>query len=306
MFAYFNELSANGRIPEEYLPMVINTLVECINVISEKRVSGIDLDKKIGQYQLTANRWFLDVLDDNTIVDDDMKTLILDMMTTIENPMNDLEEEDFMQATYNGENCIGLGLASEEINNTFTVSLSSTGWNETSYQIMLQKLITDEKGALVVQDVESSCRNVSTPAHIDEMADFFVPIPSSGRELFLQLSELFPHLVFSSKAKGQIKRNHDCPSIEQIYLKLQDIDSAAQKLNGGVLRSELFHYKASPEHEQRRQLPEMYIAFEDGRTRNCEWHLRYTPGCGRIHFSADDGDGHTIYVGHIDGKLGIH
>ena len=306
MFAYFNELSANGSIQEGSLPMVIKSLVECIKALSEKRVSGINLDKRIGQYQLTANRWFLDVLDDKTIVDDDMKSLILDMMTTIENPMHDLEEEDFMQATYNGENCIGLGLASEEINNTFTVSLSSAGWNEISYQIILQKLSGDENGDLVEQDIESSCRNASTTAHVDEIADFFAPIPSSGRELFLQLPELYPHLVFSSKAKGQIKRNHDRPSIEQIYLKLQDIDNAAQKLNGGVLRSEFFHYKASPEHEQRRQLPEMYIAFEDGRTRNCEWHLRYTPGCGRIHFSADEGDGNTIFVGHIDGKLGIH
>jgi hypothetical protein len=306
MFAYFNELSANGSISEGSLPSVINTLVNCIKVLSKKQISGINLDKKIGQYQLTANRWFLDVLDDKTIVDDDMKTLILDIMTTIENPMQDLEEEYFMQATCNGENSIGLGLASEEINNTFAVSLSSTGWEETSYQIILQRLSEDDNGTLVEQDIESSCKNVSSPAHIDKMADFFAPIPASGRELFMQLPELFPHLVFSSKAKGQIKRTQDRPSIEQIYLKLLDIDSAAQRLNGGVLRSDLFHYKASPEHKQRRQLPEMYIAFEDGKTRHCEWHLRYTPGCGRIHFSSDEGDGHTIFVGHVDGKLGMH
>lgn len=306
MFAYFNELSANGSISESSLPSVINTLVNCIKVLSNKQISGINLDKKIGQYQLTDNRWFLDVLDDKTIVDDDMKTLILDMMTTIENPMQDLEEEDFMQAAYNGENCIGLGLASEEINNTFSVSLSSTGWEETSYQIILQRLSEDDNGNLVEQDVESSCKNVSNPAHIDKMSDLFAPVPASGRELLLQLPELFPHLVFSSKAKEQIKRTQDRPSIEQIYLKLLDIDSAAQNLNGGVLRSDLFHFKASPEHEQRRQLPEMYIVFEDGITRHCEWHLRYTPGCGRIHFSADNGDGQTIYVGHVDGKLGIH
>ena len=163
MFAYFNELSANGSIQEGSLPMVIKSLVECIKALSEKRVSGINLDKRIGQYQLTANRWFLDVLDDKTIVDDDMKSLILDMMTTIENPMHDLEEEDFMQATYNGENCIGLGLASEEINNTFTVSLSSAGWNETSYQIILQKLSGDENGDLVEQDIESSCITIVAP-----------------------------------------------------------------------------------------------------------------------------------------------
>ena len=196
-------------------------------------------------------------------------------------------------------------MASEEINNTFAVSLSSTGWDETSYQLLLQRLLY-ENGDLVEQNVETSCRNVSTTVHIDAMASFFVPIPLSGRELLMRLSELFPHLVFSSKAKGQIKRNHDRPSIEQIYLKLQDINSAAQKLNNGVLRKELFHYKASPEHEQRGQLPEMDILFDDGITRHCEWHLRYTPGCGRIHFSADNGDGQTIYVGHVDGKLGLH
>lgn len=305
MFAYFNELSSNGSIQENSLPTVLRTLYECIDRLREKHVNSICIDKKIGLYQLTAKRWFLDVLDDKTIVDDDMKTLFLDMMTTVEPPTSDSEDECFVHATYNGLNCIGLGLASEEINNTFTVSLSSTGWDETSYQILLQRLLS-ENGDLVEQNVESSCRNVSTIAHIDEMEDLFVPIPSSGQELFLQLPERFPHLVFSSKAKGQIKRNHDRPSIEQIYLKLQDIDSAAQRLNGGVLRSELFHYKASPEHEQRRKLPEMYIAFEDGRTRHCEWHLRYTPGCGRIYFSADEGDGQTLYVGHVDGKLGNH
>lgn len=305
MFAYFNELSANGSIQEDSLPAVLRTLYECIERLRESHVSSICIDKNIGLYQLTTKRWFLDVLDDKTIVDDDMKTLFLDMMTTVEPPTSDTEDECLVQTTCNGENCVGLGLASEEINNTFAVSLSSTGWDETSYQLLLQRLLY-ENGDLVEQNVETSCRNVSTTVHIDAMASFFVPIPLSGRELLMRLSELFPHLVFSSKAKGQIKRNHDRPSIEQIYLKLQDINSAAQKLNNGVLRKELFHYKASPEHEQRGQLPEMDILFDDGITRHCEWHLRYTPGCGRIHFSADNGDGQTIYVGHVDGKLGIH
>jgi hypothetical protein len=304
MFAYFNELSANGSIQEDSLPAVLRTLYECIERLRESHVSSICIDKNIGLYQLTTKRWFLDVLDDKTIVDDDMKTLFLDMMTTVEPPTSDTEDECLVQTTCNGENCVGLGLASEEINNTFAVSLSSTGWDETSYQLLLQRLLY-ENGDLVEQNVETSCRNVSTTVHIDAMASFFVPIPLSGRELLMRLSELFPHLVFSSKAKGQIKRNHDRPSIEQIYLKLQDINSAAQKLNNGVLRKELFHYKASPEHEQRGQLPEMDILFDDGITRHCEWHLRYTPGCGRIHFSADNGDGQTIYVGHVDGKLGI-
>lgn len=306
MFAYFNELSANGNIAEESLSAVIKALVACLQSISEKQVSGINLDKKIGQYHLTENRWFLDVLDDESIVDSDMKTLILDMMTTIENPMLDLENEDFIQATCNDEKCIGLGLASEEINNTFTVSLSSIGWDATNYEIELQQIKEDEENELIEQTIETSCRNISTTAHLIDIADFFAPIPSSGRELFMQLSRMFPHLVFSTKAKGQIKRNLDRPSIEQIYLKLQDIERAAQKLNGGVLRKELFQYKASPEHEQRGQLPEMDIPFEDGITRHCEWHLRYTPGCGRIYFSADEGDGNTIFVGHVNGKLGTH
>lgn len=306
MFAYFNELSANGSIPEGSLPSVINTLYECIKALSGKKVSGINLDRKIGQYQLTANRWFQDVLDDKSIVDDDMKTLILDVMTTIEKPMDDLENEDFMQASCNGSACIGLGLASEEINNTFTVSLSSTGWDDTSYQVDLLQLADNEEGQLIEEEVDTTCKNISMPTHIKDLEHLFTLIPATGKEMFLQLSQLFPHLVFSSKAKSQIKRDHDREAIEQIYLKLQDVDSAAQKLKGGNLRKELFHYKASPEHEQRGQLPDMDILFDDGKIRHCEWHLRYTPGCGRIHFSADDSDGQTIFIGHVNGKLGIH
>lgn len=50
----------------------------------------------------------------------------------------------------------------------------------------------------------------------------------------------------------------------------------------------------------------MNIKFEDGIIRNCEWHMKYTPGCGRIHFSADHSDGRTIYIGYVDKKIGIH
>lgn len=89
-------------------------------------------------------------------------------------------------------------------------------------------------------------------------------------------------------------------------MKLQDLNKVAQNLNGGPLKKELFQYKATPEHQQRGNLKEIFITFDDGIVRNCEWHLRYTPGTGRIHFSADKGDGNTIYVGHVDGKIGVH
>ncbi len=139
------------------------------------------------------------------------------------------------------------------------------------------------------------------------MTDFFsYIIPSSGRDLFMRLQKLFPNLVFSSKAKEQIKNNHDRPSIEQIALKLQDINKVAKNLNGTSLRKDLFQYKTTSEYKCRRNLPEMLITFDDGKTRNCKWHSRYTPGEGHIHFSADESDGHTIYVGYINGKIDVH
>lgn len=300
MLAYFNELSAEGSILKENLQTTINTFVECLKILKEKNISGISLDKKIGHYQLTATRWFQDVLDDKSIVDSDTKSLILGMMTTVENGM-------VMQATCEGKECIGFGLASEDVNNTFAVSLFSVGWDEPTYKVEVRLLDEDDSGELIEQTIETKCKNVSVSSHIEEITDLFSPlIPSSGLELLRRLKKLFPNLVFSSKAKEQIKKIHDRPSIEQIYLKLQDTNKAAQKLNGGCLNTNLFQYKASPEHQQRRNLPEMSITFDDGNTRNCEWHLRYTPGCGRIHFSSDKSDGHTIYVGHIDGKIGVH
>ncbi len=306
MFAYFNELSADGCINEKDLEKVINTLIECLKALSEKKVSGINLDKKIGLYQLTQTIFFQKILYDDTIIDHEKKALILGMMTTIENPMEELEKEYFMEATCRGKKCIGLGLASEKINNTFSISLSNAGWDESVYKIELKQLTENEEKEISEQTIETTCRNVSVTSHIDGIEDLFTTaIPSTGLDLFLQLGELFPNLIFSPKAKEQIKKNHDRPAIEQIYYRLKDINNAATKLSGIGLRKELFQYKASPEHEQRRKLPEMDIMFDDGKTRNCEWHLRYTPGGGRIHFSTDESDGKTIYIGHVDGKIGI-
>ena len=117
MLAYFNELSANGNLREELLPGTIKTLVACLQSLMKKQVNGVNLDKKISDYQLTSTKWFQHIFDDKSILDNDMKTLILGMMTTTENPMNRLKEEGFDEATCDGVDCIGLALASEEVYN---------------------------------------------------------------------------------------------------------------------------------------------------------------------------------------------
>lgn len=306
MLAYFNELSANGNLREELLPGTIKTLVACLQSLMKKQVNGVNLDKKISDYQLTSTKWFQHIFDDKSILDNDMKTLILGMMTTTENPMNRLKEEGFDEATCDGVDCIGLALASEEVYNTFTISLSSNDWDNSTYSIKLQQLLEKSTQELEINTIDTECKNVSLLEHIEQISDFLVSIPSTGVELSMRLSELYPNLIFSSKAISQIRKNHDRPAVEQIYLKLKDINWAAGKLEGKGLRRELFRYITCPEHEQRSQLPEMNIKFKDGITRNCEWHMKYTPGCGRIHFSVEHSDGHTIYIGHVDKKIGIH
>ncbi len=113
--------------------------------IKRKNISGINLYQKIGQYRLTTTKWFQEVLDDKSIVDTDTKSLILGMMTTVENEM-------VMQAICKGKECIGLGLGSEDVNNTFAVSLYSAGWDEPTYVDVLL-LDEDDSGKLIEQTI---------------------------------------------------------------------------------------------------------------------------------------------------------
>lgn len=93
----------------------------------------------------------------------------------------------------------------------------------------------------------------------------------------------------------------DSVAVEQIYYRLRDLERVAANSIVPISTS-IFKYKTTPESETRSRLPEMFVKFEDGETRHCSWHSRFTPGAGRIHFYYDESE-KIFYVGYIGEKL---
>lgn len=100
-----------------------------------------------------------------------------------------------------------------------------------------------------------------------------------------------------------IKRCQSKITTAQFYWKLYDLNKVAITFGGKPFEKKMFTSKASPESTTRENMSELDVMFEDCNVRHCSWHLQYTPGAGRIHFSSDLGDGKTIFIGYIGQKL---
>ena len=241
---------------------------------------------------------------DRSVFENDEVSLIIGMFQKQDDIENIIEDYNIVESKVNGLNVIGMTIASDRVLNGLSLSLSCSGWNAIEYKLQMKELNLDAEEV----ELEAKCRNVSTSKEINALDNLLpvvqVPVPKTGKLLYIKLHSLFPNLIFSVGASGFIQQCQSAMAISQIYDKLKDLNRVAVDLNGRNFEPSMFSTKASPESDTRDKLSELDVLFEDNIIRHCSWHLRYTPGAGRIHFCADAGDGNTIYVGYIGPKIG--
>lgn len=301
---YLNELSVKGSVNDSDIDQSINNLIGCIRFLHKHNVSRIIVDGNIGNYKVSADRTFYQLLGDEKIFDSDKLSIFVDSFQEIYRLRNELEEQNITSARCGDLDAVGLALASDYINNGVTLSLSKSGWDAAVYDICLE--ILNEEGE--PEEHAAKTRNFSTTSTLEGYSELFsveiAPKPATGKLLLLELKAHFPNLVFSKDAKKYIRYCHSNEEVSQIYERLSDLNNVAINLSGHPFKPTMFSSLASPESETRDRNKALNVLFEDGQKRHCGWHLRYTPGAGRIHFSSDKGDGKTIYVGYIGSKIG--
>ena len=300
---YFNELSASGQVQESHVAVVVKTLVSCLNWLKKRGVHTIGSDKSIGDYQVTQTRLMSQLFEDSSVMDDDQKCLLLSAFSASEDLRNVIEDHWIVEAKVDGVETVGLIVASDLINNGLALSLDDSGWDRSQYSLQVTAL--DENAEQI--SIATRARNAYNEESLAEHGDLFpVPLPmapKSGKQLCRQLAEFYPNLIFADGALKSLKRINSADAISQIYERLNDLNDVAASLRGMPFAPSMFSTKATPESETREQLPELNVTFTDGVVRLCSWHLRYTPDAGRIHFSADNGDENTIYIGYIGQKI---
>lgn len=302
MNAYLNELAFTPYPDRESARVGIMNLIECLKELNQFGIKNVKRSKLIDNKCLIGNESYLRMLNDKSLIDEDIKSVLINRLETLE-PEDELEDKYMILSMklYN-KDCKGLGWASLELENTIALSFHSEIWERSYYNLVITHLNDD------AEEYESNTktRNITTKGHIEIHRDFLSSlrnIPRNGKILVNTLVETFPNLIFSKSAIIQLKELKSEDVVAQVYSRLQDLQKTAAIYNEHCYPTS-FSTKASPESHTREKLycSQLTIQFEGNKSYLCSWHLRFTPGPGRIHFYHAPAE-KKIYVGYIGAKI---
>lgn len=300
---FFNELSARGSVDEANVKQTIEDLLLCLKHLHSHNVDSVIVDGAIGKYFVSNKRSIFHILGDKNVLDNDSATFLIEYFQEEYQLREEIEDNDIVSAKCGEHDAVGLALASDELNKGVALSFSHAGWDKEGYNLQMEVL--DENGDVTkkITSVANASTEVSLKLYDELFPKTTIQVPESGKLLFFELANLFPCLDFSAAAQNFIKRCQSKMITSQIFWKLYDLNKVASIFEGKPFEQKMFASKASPESATRESMSELDVKFEDDVVRHCSWHLRYTPGAGRIHFSSDAGDGKTIYVGYVGQKI---
>jgi hypothetical protein len=203
-----------------------------------------------------------------------------------------------------------LGLLAAWATGELAVSLNThERWRRPRIDVEVEVL--DENDALVRRP--DSVRHLSAVSHVEEhrawLKERQLRAVRDGRDLWDRRAEIFPHLDFCREVQRQLGA-FDAGSAElgNVVRRLVELDDAFLRWDGRPMHPDLVPSKCTPETPQTlaEEAAEHTATRTDGRAHLFSWHLRFTPGAGRIFFDGDVGTRRGV-IGYIgfkkDGKL---
>lgn len=301
MEAYFNELSIRVFSDNKEAQNAFSLLGKCLQKMSELGVSNVRMTNEVMGKRVLPGQTLNRLLNNEAVIDKDLKSVLIAKLCTLE-PVDNLEiKYNVLGFSYNKIPCKGLGWASEEIEDTISLGFKQKNvWDNGCYNVDINLLDEDAEE----MSLKSKCKHVVSSDGVEQIRDFLslkIRIPTNGKVLAKRSGNLFSHLKFSEQALSQLCKIKDSDIIQQIYWRLLDLERVAANITSSISPA-VFKYKTTPESDTRSRLPQLKILFQDGKTRLCSWHSRFTPGAGRIHFYPDESN-HIFYIGYIGEKI---
>jgi hypothetical protein len=167
-----------------------------------------------------------------------------------------------------------------------------------------QILVELDDGEIDVRDTgHVDVRHAATPEHLALHEDWIkqhgLPDLRHGDEIWGARGALYPNLQFLPNVQRQL-HNLTWEWVVPVALELRRIDDAIADWTPEVRPLPIWRSLVTPEHEMRKQL--CRFADVDGVERVFDWHGRFTPGKGRIHFRLVTEE-HKARIAYIGSKL---
>lgn len=213
----------------------------------------------------------------------------------------ELGEAIGLEAEYHHDKGLAEGLGLSHTVGTLGVSFATEPWLVPT--VPLRRISLDQDGDLDEQVVQ--VHHAATPAHVTGHDEWLRRMPSEqvrdGDELWARRTEIFPHLLFLPRTEAHL-RAFKAGELRLASARhaLMDLEIAAARWKTKDAAMPNFLTKTTPEREQRSCL--FYFNDLSGVERCFDWHSRYTPGAGRIHFWCDRSSG-RLTIAHVGEKV---
>lgn len=206
-----------------------------------------------------------------------------------------------LEAEYRHNDVLADGLGLSHTVGTLGVSFAEEPWLVPT--VALQRMSLNDNGECDEQVVQ--VHHAATPAHVTGHEEWLRRMPGErvrdGEELWSRRAEIYPHLLFLPRTEPHLRAF----KAGEIYLAsaqnaLMDLEIAAARWKTKDAAMPTFLTKVTPEGEHRSKL----FNFDDllGVQRCFNWHSRYTPGAGRVHFWCDRSSG-LLTIAHVGEKV---
>ncbi|WP_139224972.1 hypothetical protein [Dokdonella immobilis] len=178
---------------------------------------------------------------------------------------------------------------------------TSEQWRNSTISVHIQEL---GKEAAIV-DRSDLAPNMSLPEHVNTHFDLISGFRDldvfDGGEVWSKRSDWFPSLDFLTRVEGDLRSlKTNSLQLMQVVNRLFEIECAIASWDPQIGLPE-WKSKVTSEGEQRRH----YCQFNSsaGQSEVYDWHARFTPGAGRIHFRMVP-NARRAEVAYIGPKLG--
>lgn len=291
MDLFLNELSLRLAANRHVVNGWFKSLGNLYKAAAKKGMGEIKVPAIFFGYALTEGYSFYQWINDHEF-DQDLRLLLKSRITTtpvIEDMLRENEAGTgrIFDCQYDGQIAIGLGAASAHMYDSMSISFSSDNiWDRPYVGVNITLLDGDD-----IWEGYCDIRHLYQGAHLDIHAIWFQaqrrPQIPNGQVLWLRRNELFPSLIFCEHVRGQIAGySGNQPDFVQMQKRLFELEEYATQRKTGIFNPEDLPSKVTPESETRKRdfANELLQVCPDGATRLFDWHSRFTPGAGRIHF----------------------
>jgi hypothetical protein len=207
-------------------------------------------------------------------------------------------------ADYRWEGRLAEALGAAHVMDGLLVSLLvDQGWDLSWVSAMREELAEDAEGELEIDEYPVDVRHAAKLEHALPHEDWIRQAGlsdfRSGSEIWESRGDLFPNLQFLPRICDQLNELRS-DWVIPVALRLRTLNDAIAEWVPG--NEPPWRTKVTPEAEQRKRL--CVFTDLDGTEQTFDWHARFTPGPGRIHFRLVPEEG-AARIAHIGMKLGI-